>query len=156
MRGYVQQRQTLPSRAVLICVVVRIGVPLQQRHRAHDHAGRAVAALEGADLDEGALHRMQAAAARQSFDGGDGAAGNVGDARLAGPRGRTVEEHGAGAARTLAATRLRAGQPELLAEHVEQTPIRLERQLARHPIHDDLGGASHARPFALHAGRHQA
>jgi hypothetical protein len=150
MRGYVQQRQTLPSSAVLI------GVPLQQRDRAHDHAGRAVAALEGADLDEGALHRMQAAAARQPLDGGDGPAGNVREADLAGPRGRTVEENGAGAARTLAAARLRAGQPELLAEHVQQTPIRLERHLARHPIHDDLGGASHARPFALHAGHGQA
>jgi hypothetical protein len=121
--------------------VVRIGVLLQQRDRAHDHAGRAVAALEGSD---------------QSFDGGDGVAGNVGDARLAGPHGLTVEQYGAGAARTLAAARLRPCQPEFLAERVEQTPIRLERQFTRHPIHDDLGGTSHARPFHTDAGNGEA
>ena len=119
--------------------VVGIGVLREQRDRAHDHAGRAVAALEGSDLDEGALHRMQAAVARQALDGGDDVAGRVRGADRARSNRLTVEEHRAGAARALAATRLRAGQPELLAEGVEETSIRRHEGPARvAPIHDDL------------------
>jgi hypothetical protein len=136
--------------------VVRIAVLLQQCDRAHDHPGRAVAALESSDFEEGALDRMEVAVAWQSLDGADGMAGRVCRADLTGSNRRTIEEHGTGAACTLAAAWLGAGELELLAEHVEQTPIWLGRQLASQPIHDDLGGANHARTFAFDTGDNQA
>ena len=49
----------------------RIRLPEEQGVGLHDHARRAVAALEGAVIDEGLLERMQAAALGQALDGQD-------------------------------------------------------------------------------------
>ncbi len=128
--------------------VIRLRMPREQGDRAHDHAGRAVAALERPGLEEGLLDGMQTTVARQALDGRDGVAGSVGDTRLAGSNRIAVEEHRARAALALAAAGLGASQTQLLAEREEQAPIRAGRERARHAVDDDLLGTCHARPLA--------
>src|SRR6185436_6564378 len=50
----------------------------------------------------------------------------------------TVDEHGAGAAHTVLAPEVRAGEPELLAQQVGQGQPRLDRGPAGHTVHADL------------------
>ena len=129
-------------------------MPRQEGDRAHDHAGRAVAALERTGLDEGPLDGMQPTVAGQPFDRRDDMAGGVGDARLAG-LDRLVEEDGARAAFALAAAELGAGQAQLLAQREEQAPIRPRRELPCDAVHDDLPGASHFHTSRDCAGKTQ-
>ena len=74
----------------------------------HDHARRAEAALEPLRLQEGFLHRMQFAVARQSFDGGDGAARGPISGKQAGMHRVAIDHHGARAAIAGVATFLHA------------------------------------------------
>ena len=95
IRGYVPHRQMLPSRASRDQRVVWVPRLGEQRGGCDDHAGRAVAALHRADLDErsgspGAGRHP----ARQALDGRDGTFTDLGDrvtqARTASPSSSTV------------------------------------------------------------------
>src|SRR4029453_7731932 len=110
------------------------GVPLlQQRHRRHDLARGAVAALERVMDDEGTLHGMQLLALGQPLDGGDlmTLAGNR--QRQARQDPSPVHPDRARAAGALVAALLGARQTQLLAERVKQadTRLELERRLTR-------------------------
>src|SRR6185503_18696870 len=90
--------------------------------RAHRDPGRADAALRAAARDQRALHRVQHLAAREALDGDD--------------RAR--------AALALAAALLGPGEPEVLAQHVEQAAPRraLDGAQLAVDLERDLHGAS--------------
>ena len=111
----------------------------QARRRA-DLARRAIAALEGVMIDEGLLQRMQRAVLRKPLDRGDACAILHDRQRQAGNNAPAVDQHGAGAALALVATLFRAGQIEMLAQHVEQRRARIERQRAVCPVHGEIHG----------------
>jgi hypothetical protein len=123
--------------------IVRVAVTLEQRDRAHDHARGAVAALEGADLEERLLDRVQRHVHREALDRPDRVTGGVRDGDLASAHRRPVQEHRARSALALPAPRLRAGERQLLAEREEETPRRRGGQLARRPVDDDPDGVAH-------------
>ena len=66
-RGYVPQRQMWPFMPVTISASLGFGFLPQQRHRAQDHARRAVAALQRVGIEEGLLHRVQLAFRRRAL-----------------------------------------------------------------------------------------
>jgi hypothetical protein len=103
----------------------------QQRDRRHDLTRRAVAALERVVRDERLLHRVQhAVVGGQPLDRGDLTA-------LAGDRERQTGQHPpaihpdrAGPTGALVTALLGSGQPEVLAQRVEQADPGLQFQLA--------------------------
>src|SRR5262245_40868411 len=95
------------------------GAPLgQQRHRAHDLARRAVAALERVLGDEGGLHGMQRLAAGQPLDGRDGRALRHDRQRQAGVHAAAADQNRAGAALPVVAALLGAGETQALAQGI--------------------------------------
>src|SRR5262249_29386155 len=103
--------------------------------RAHDLAGSAEAALKRVFGDECRLHRVEGVAFGEALDrrdlralDGDGEEQTRGDAP-------TVDEHRAGAALSLVATFLRAGQAHALAEGVEERRADVDAHLSRSAVH---------------------
>src|SRR2546422_6000027 len=88
----------------------------------HDLAGLAVAALRHVLGDPGPLPRV-AAAGRQPLDRGHALPGDRRDGHHAGSHGRAVEMHGAGAALGDAASELRAGETEVVAQHPQERRV---------------------------------
>lgn len=93
-----------------------IGILLQQSDAAHDHAGRAVGALEGFGVEEGLLNRMKAAGLLEAFDGGNGFAVGCGNGSYARTTRRTIEQNCAGAALAFAAAVFGASKTEVVAK----------------------------------------
>src|SRR3954463_8991900 len=87
----------------------------QQRGRLHDLAGLAIAALRDIDLAPGLLHRVIAGRV-QALDGGDVAAGHVGNRGDAGAYGLLVDDDGARAAQRLAAAIFGPRQSRLVTD----------------------------------------
>ena len=112
---------------------------LEQRGRRDDLTGRAEAALERVLGDEPLLQERRALP--QPLDRRHRPALDGADREQARHRRRAVQQDGAGAARALAAAELRAGQRELVAEHAEEAPGRLDLQ--RVPLAVDLDGDGH-------------
>src|SRR5580704_5659971 len=81
----------------------RMRVGAQQSGGADQEPGGAVGALHGVFFDERVLQSRQAAVLRQTFDGGDGLAGDAADLRLAGAARHAGNQYGAGAALAFAA-----------------------------------------------------
>jgi hypothetical protein len=118
------------------------GAPLaEQPHRGQDLPGRAVAALQRVVGDERALDRVELAAGREPLDGHHPPAVLRRGEREARVDPPVVDQHGAGAARPAIARALGAGQPELVAQHVEQRRARRRGDPTRLPVdrHRDLG-----------------
>src|SRR5262249_8448902 len=90
---------------------------LAERDGGHDHAWSADAALGAALFDEGALQRVAAA---EPFDRRHACAVDVREWHQAGVDRRAVDEHRARAALPFSAPFLRAGEPAVLAQDVEQ------------------------------------
>ena len=92
---------------------------LEQADDVHDHARRAVAALQRVAILEGLLDRMQRAVlGGERLDGADLVAGGLhreGQARAA---GLAVDQHRAGAADAVLAADMGAGEAELVAEEI--------------------------------------
>src|ERR1041385_6990936 len=112
--------------------------------RAHRDPRRADPALRTAAHDQLALHRVQHVAARQTLDGGDPAAVALAGSDQAGVDRLAVELDGARTALALAAALLGAGQPQVLAQHVEQPLPR--RRLDRAQLAVDLERELHGVP----------
>ena len=70
--------------------------------------------------------------------------GGLRDRRLAGVRPLAVDQHRAGAALALAAAVLRAGQSQVLAQHVQQRPLRIGRHRARLTVHGQFDSCIHS------------
>ena len=105
----------------------------EQRGRAHDLPGLAVAALRNIVFDPGHLHGM-AAIGRESFDGGDGLAGHALDLRDAGAHGVSVDVDGASSAHGHAAAELGARHAERVAEDPQQRHFRDRIYGLRFPV----------------------
>ena len=122
----------------------------EQGHGGQDLARRAAPALKGVVADERLLHRMQAAVvAGQPFDRRDRAAVALRRERQARHDALAVEQHRARAAGALIAALLRAGQPELVAQRVEQRDAGIELQPVRPPVDLEactISSAPHSRP----------
>ena len=99
-----------------VVAAARVDVRLRGEH----HPGRAEAALRGVVVRERLLDRRQVVGVAEPFDRRDLGAVHGGERQEAGAAGLAVDEHGARAAAALLAAVLRAQDPELLAEHVQQ------------------------------------
>src|SRR6185436_14476539 len=112
----------------------------------HQDPRRAVAALGRAEIGETLLQRMQPAAGGEPFDRFDPASLRLDGEHEAGQQRLSVHEHGAGAALPQLAAVLRAGEPEVFAQHLEQRLVIVGEQLDRlvvdgerqADLHDDL------------------
>ena len=121
----------------------------EQRHRSHDHAGRAVAALEPVVLSERLLHRMHPFARRETLDRRD--LGAVGLHREHGARLHrlSVEQHRARAARRGVTTHVGAREAAHLAQVVHEQQSRLDVVVVARAV--DREGDSHGSHHACHA-----
>ena len=111
---------------------------LEQRLRAHHHAGNAVAALRSLQLDERALHRPGLFRGAETLERGDAPAPHDRDRRDAGEDRLAVGEHGAGAALPEPAAELGGIELEVLAQHIEERRRRIGVDLVRAPIDIEL------------------
>src|SRR5215472_11981413 len=93
---------------------------LQKSRTRHNHAGSAVATLHGIGLDKSFLHRMQAPVLRQAFNRRNGFSGHVDGASNTRADGRSIDQHGAGAALSFAASVFAAGEPQIVAQNPQQ------------------------------------
>ncbi len=110
----------------------RSGIAREQRVRGQDHRRRAVAALHAVRLAERILHgRELARPGRHALDGGDGVAVGLHREHQAGAHRRAVDQHGAGAAHAVLAAGMRAGEPQPLAQAIEQARARLDLDRVR-------------------------
>jgi len=100
--------------------VTRIRFVKQQSGASHHKAGRAVAALRSAKFGHRFLQQVRCFRVAQPFDGGNTAALYLGSRQEAGIDRDAVQPHGTGAAFPLAAARLCAGQPQAVAENIDQ------------------------------------
>ena len=98
----------------------RIGVLVEQRARGHQHAGRAEAALQRVQLVEALLDRVELAVDLERLDRADLVALAHRRQDRAGLDRLAVHLHDAGAAVRGVAAPVRAGQPERLADEVDE------------------------------------
>ena len=85
-----------------------------------DLSGGAVAALQRVLLDERLLHQVQFVVGGQAFDGGDLPPLDRDGEHQAGVHPPAVDQHGAGATLAVVAALLAAGQPQVIAQGVQQ------------------------------------
>ena len=112
---------------------------LQQAIGPHDHAGRAIAALQAVHLAEALLQGVQRAVRRgDALDGHDAGLVGLHGEYGAGLHRTAVEVDGACAAMAGLAADMQAGQPELLAQEMNEQGARLDRGLDRAAV--DLHG----------------
>src|ERR1043165_1528387 len=83
----------------------------------HDHSRSAIGTLHCIRLDEGDLQRMQISVAFEAFDGSDLLAGGASYLRDARAHWLSIEQDCAGAALSLAATVLTAGEMEIVPQY---------------------------------------
>ena len=113
----------------------------------------AVAALKAVMLDEGRLHRMQILAVGEPFDRGDGLAVVHHRERQAGVDAASIDQHRAGAALTVVATFLRAGQREMLTQCIEQRGARVQVERMRVTVDREFDGRRRRRRIGLAQGQ---
>jgi hypothetical protein len=97
-----------------------LGIVIDECRTAHHHAGCAEAALHRIVLDEGLLDGMERLAVRQSLDGGDLTASRIERQGHAARGYLAVEPHRARRARAPIASDLRAGEVEVVAQHLDE------------------------------------
>ncbi len=100
--------------------------PAQQVLRGREHAGRAVAALQGVALLERRLQVGDLAGIRQAFDGLDLGAVALHRQHQAAAHDLAVHPHGAGAADAVLAADMAAGERQILAQEIDQRLARLD------------------------------
>ena len=120
------QRHRFPPRKSAISCAGRTGVLGQHGFGGEDKARRAESALDRGLIDERLLDRVKALWSRQTFDGLDRPALGLVGQGAAGTDGRAIEEHRAGAADLGIARALGAGQPQSVAQKIEQNRPRLD------------------------------
>ena len=107
--------------------VARVGSLPKQGCCGDDHSVKAIAALRGLFLEEGALGRMVLPSLHQSFQRCDSRAAHSGDRKLAGWSRLVPDQHHTGATRLIAAAVLWTREPQLIPQHVK------ERGISRRP-----------------------
>lgn len=102
-----------------------MGIFLEQPNTAHDHAGRAVGALESTSVEKSLLHGMKLAVALEAFDGGDRFGCSSTSGNLAGAAWGAGDQDRASTTLTFAAAVFRASQAEFVAEDLEERSFRI-------------------------------
>src|SRR5262249_20421468 len=127
-------------------IVVRIGMGIEQLRCHQQESRRAIAALEGARLDEGLLHRTERLRLRirQRFDRAHLDAVDEGGEVEATGDGRAVHQHGAAAAHALPAALARAHQIEFALQQLDEIVMRLDLGRDLLAIEREADGAAHA------------
>src|SRR5207249_1996466 len=120
---------------LLDLVARRLGVLGEQRFGGEQERGGAVAALRRAQLGERVLERMELPAHRHPLDGLHAPPGAREAEHEAGEDRLAVHQHGAGTALAQLTAVLRAGEPEVLAQHFKQRLVRREGDLDRSEEH---------------------
>ena len=110
----------------------------EQRLRGDELARDAEAALRGAGVEERLLERMEPIAGRQPLDGADGRAVRLDREHQARIDAHAVDHDGAGAAFADEAALLRAGQPEIVAQDLEERVVRRDLDRARPAVDGQL------------------
>src|SRR5918995_3459135 len=116
-------------------LVGRIVGPAQQVGGGHDHAGGAEPALEPVLLPERALERVKVVGVTQALDGRHAAAVCLRGEHRAALHGSAVEVDRACAALAGVAPDVGAGQAQVLAQHLDQQPSRLDVHLPAYAVH---------------------
>src|SRR5919198_26971 len=106
-----------------------VAVRAEKLDAGHDHPRRAEAALERVALPERLLQRMQLAVLRQALDRRDLAAVGLDGEHGARLHREPVDVDRAGAADGRVAADLRSGEPEVVAEEVDEQRPRLDLRL---------------------------
>ena len=112
----------------------RVGHALQQRRATHRHPRRAEAALQGVVFDEGGLHRMKLAAARQALDRRHGARPDLDRQGHARADGCPVEPDRAGRTSAAIAGDLGSGEAERPPQRLGQRHPRENRDCPHHAV----------------------
>src|SRR5262249_54236829 len=129
-------------------ILRRLGIPLEHLVRGQDHPGRAEATLEPVLLPEPLLDRMQLAVLGQPFDRHDlGAVALDGEERARLHR-LTVHDDGARAALARVATDVGAGEPDVLADVVDEQEAGLHLVTDRLAVDRHLHWQFHVSPPA--------
>ncbi len=139
----------------------RRGVALQQRRGRHDHPRRAEPALDGVGCGKRLLQGVRALCAAQPFDRQDAPSGRLARGRPARAHRLPVDHDDAGPARAVVAAFLRPGQPEALAEKLQQPPAGRGINAARGAVHlqvharslDHLAIMAERRAPSVHSAR---
>jgi len=97
------------------------------RHRRHDLPGRTITTLKSVMLNEGGLHRVKLITTRQTLDCGHSSPLDTNRERQATQDAPAVNMYGAGAALSLIAPFLGAGQGEMMSEGVKQSGAGINR-----------------------------
>src|SRR5262245_6750276 len=127
-------------------ILVRVGMRIEQLRCHQQEARRAIAALEGAGLDEGFLYRMKRLRARISerlHRAHLGAIDEGGQVEAAGD-GCPVHQHGAAAAHALPAALARARQVEFALQYLDEIVMRLDLGRDLFAIEGEADRAAHA------------
>src|ERR671921_2630717 len=106
----------IPFQAFPDLLLRRVGILLQQADGGHDHARRAVAALQSVRLVESLLHRMPHTVLRDSPDGGDLVPVSLHRKDRTRLDRLTVDVNRAGPATGRVASRMHAPDPKVLPE----------------------------------------
>src|SRR5437764_418393 len=114
--------------------VGRVGSPLQQSGRAHDHARLAVAALRRIEFLPRDLDRM-AAIRREPLNGCNSFTDGHVRGNAAGPDGLIIDMQRAGAALSDAAAELCARQADVIADDPQQWRLRIGIDVMPHSIY---------------------
>src|SRR5215831_8806837 len=124
-------------------IVVRIRIAFEQLRGHQNKARGAVAALEGAGLDKGLLHRAQRIAIGERLHRVHfGAVDERCEIEAAGDGG-AVDQYGAAAAHALAAALARAHQIELALQDLDEIVMRLDLGCDRLAVEGKADGAGH-------------
>ena len=135
-----------------------LGFFCRKRVAGHQHAGRAVTALQPVLGHEAGLQRVQRAVLLQALDRHELLAVGLHREHRARLHRAAVHEHGAGAAVRGVAADVGAGQPQILAEQVDQQQARLDVGLVLLAVDGELDHASsaHFLPSARSTARRSA
>ena len=115
----------------------RDGDPRQQVGCRHQHPRRANAALNRTMAQECALQRVRHAFRREPLDGADRATLGLAHGHEARTRLPPVQQHRAGATIAGIAADLRAGEGQILAQHLGQPPRRIAGNAHRHAVYGE-------------------
>ena len=115
----------------------RLRVVVQEVDGGHDHAGRAVAALQAVFFPEPFLQRVQLVTLGEPFDGDDLGAICLDREDRTRFGAAAIDEHGAGATLARVAADVRASEIELFAQEVHEEHSRLDVALAHLSVHCD-------------------
>ena len=134
MRMCVPHRHRLGIMWRRICVVRRRRVFFQQRLRAHDHSGDAIAALRRLLVDERTLQRARVLVVPSPSTVLILRPAQHRDRRQAGKNRFAVDHHRARAALAQPAAELGAVHRQMIAQHIEQRRIRIGVDALRSPL----------------------